>query len=461
MNTVNMLQSDVISWLIHDSENISSGGEVILLNRWEVITPEAEAMLQALHSRSVGWLRWHLEVLAKKWAEKFMESFYVWYGHKSIGDCGTITLFIEGVSMLTAKAIQDSPLYSGQEASTRYIDFSKQAFLLPVGMDESIAKKSQVILEEYRAYYLKALDSTINDLKIRFPQWDAVEGVWEKAIKARAFDICRWLLPCGASTNLAWHTNLRQAADKLQELRHHPIQEVREVGAAIDKLLKRAYPSSFHHKLYPATEAYIEKCMSEYYLCDSKLSDKPLLDTSGLRLDLFDSYEILRNRPEKTELPKYLAKLGWLSADYLLDFGSYRDVQRHRAISQTMPRVTFDRGFHPWYFEELNPSLRDETVQFLEKQKQATMALGLDENQIQNLIPMGYRVSCHFDGPLPAVVYMLELRSTKFVHPTLQEVAQQLWAQLQDEVGDKMVLHLSKELGVFDVKRGQHDIVQK
>lgn len=33
---------------------IKNGGEVILLNRGEIITPEAEAMLQALHSRSVG-----------------------------------------------------------------------------------------------------------------------------------------------------------------------------------------------------------------------------------------------------------------------------------------------------------------------------------------------------------------------------------------------------------------------
>jgi hypothetical protein len=30
--------------------------------------------------------------------------------------------------MLGAKAIQDSKLYNGQEASTRYVDFSKQKF---------------------------------------------------------------------------------------------------------------------------------------------------------------------------------------------------------------------------------------------------------------------------------------------------------------------------------------------
>lgn len=193
--------------------------------------------------------------------------------------------------------------------------------------------------------------------------------------------------------------------------------------------------------------------MTEYYYNHTDSPGNPVLDTSGLRINEFDAYEILRTRPEKTELPKFLAKLGWVSADFLLDFGSYRDLQRHRAISQTMPKVTFDHGFHPWYLEELSPKLREDTILFLEKQRIATLELGLDDTQVQNLIPMGYRVSCHFDGPLPAVVYMLELRSTKFVHATLQSVAQELGAQLQEVVGDKMVLHISKELGAFDVKR--------
>ena len=88
-----------------------SRGEVIVLDTGAVIDAEATAMLQALHSRSTGGLRSHLKVLEKKGADNFMQSFYVGYGHKSIGDCGTTTVFIESVSMLAAKAIQDNPLY--------------------------------------------------------------------------------------------------------------------------------------------------------------------------------------------------------------------------------------------------------------------------------------------------------------------------------------------------------------
>lgn len=39
--------------------------------------------------------------------------------------------------MLAAKAIQDHPLYSGQEASTRYLDMSLQTMVNPIATDEA------------------------------------------------------------------------------------------------------------------------------------------------------------------------------------------------------------------------------------------------------------------------------------------------------------------------------------
>ncbi len=89
------------------------------------LPPESEAMVQALYSRSPASVVEHLRKVEEVGADQFMGTYYVGYGHRSIGDCGTTTLFIEEVTMLDAKAIQDWPLYRGQEASTRYMDFSK------------------------------------------------------------------------------------------------------------------------------------------------------------------------------------------------------------------------------------------------------------------------------------------------------------------------------------------------
>ena len=129
-----------------------------------VIDAEATAMLQALHSRSAGGIQSHLQILAEKGADNFMSKFYVGYGHKSIGDCGTVTIFIEDVSFLVAKAIQDTKLYNGQETSTRYVDFSKQRFL-----DPSNSEAGKTLQEQIRAFYIELLPA-LNQLFVKtFP----------------------------------------------------------------------------------------------------------------------------------------------------------------------------------------------------------------------------------------------------------------------------------------------------
>src|SRR3989339_762322 len=172
------MPNQAIKNLKHSQIKIKGGGKVIVLDTGSVIGPEAGAMLQALHSRSVGGLEDHLKILAEKGPENFMKNFYVGYGHKSIGDCGSLTLFIEGVSMLAAKAIQDWALYSGQESSTRYVDFSKQIFIDPVA-----TKESKEILENWRQFYLDSRQKVEGHLKKQFPiQAGEEEKIYNKAI---------------------------------------------------------------------------------------------------------------------------------------------------------------------------------------------------------------------------------------------------------------------------------------
>jgi len=42
-------------------------------------------------------------------------------------------------------------------------------------------------------------------------------------------------------------------------------------------------------------------------------------------------------RPPKLNCRKYVAEAGELQFEFLLDFGSFRDLQRHRAVVQRMP----------------------------------------------------------------------------------------------------------------------------
>ncbi len=274
---------------------------MLVLNSEAKIDGQAEAMLQALHSRSVGGIKEHLKILQEKGAENFMEKFYVGYGHKSIGDCGSATVFVEGVSMLAVKAIQDWRLYSGQEASTRYVDFSKQKFINPLGN-----KEGEEILENWRQYYLELQEPVREHIRNQFPRQDGEnEKIYEKAVVARAFDIIRSFLPAGAATNVAWRMNFRQFADELMLLRHHPLEEVREVAEKTEAALRKMYPSSFGHERFPHTEEYNEFWMkNKYYHRNDKAEDFKLL-YDGIDKKILSEYkEVLEKRPIKTELPQ-------------------------------------------------------------------------------------------------------------------------------------------------------------
>lgn len=443
----------------HSVEHLDNGGFVLVLNNEAKIDGQAEAMLQALHSRSVGGIKSHLEVLKVKGAEHFMEQFYVGYGHKSIGDCGSATVFVEGVSQLAAKAIQDWRLYSGQEASTRYVDFSKQEFINPLGTDEG-----KSILEDWRKFYLEAQEPVREHVKKQFPIQEGEDGkVYEKAVKARAFDITRSFLPAGASTNLAWRMNFRQFADELMLLRHHPLEEIRDIAEKTEKALRKMYASSFGHQRFPDTEEYNRHWMQEGYYYRNDQAEDFKLDFDLVDRKLLSGYrEFLETRPMKTDLPSAISECGMVGYEFLLDFGSFRDFQRHRAVAQRMPLLVRNHGFNQWYLHALPDDLRSKAEKFIGLQKDRIDSLATNEEIRQYYTAMGFRVPCRFAGDLKALVYLVELRSTRFVHPTLVEQILKVIASLKELFGkDGLVLHLDGEPNRFDVRRGEQDIVMK
>ena len=449
-----------ITSLNHHRSTLQNGGKIVIIDPGAILNAEATAMLQALHSRSVKGIDDHLTILAEKGADKFMSTFYVGYGHKSIGDCGVAVVFIEGVSMLAAKAIQDYKLYNGQEASTRYIDFVERLFINPLDTDTGTT-----VLETWRTFYLKAVSEMKVALALRYPIRDGEKEVtYQKAIAARAFDITRGFLPAGASTNLAWTGTLRQFADRIQQLRHHPLAEVRNIADTLEDAMITTHPNSFNQekKRYEETEAYIAATMDQYYYHDA-VSPKMALVRDGIDATSLAPYQSLfAVRPKKTELPKWLGSYGEAAFAFTLDFGSFRDIQRHRAVTQRMPLLTADIGFNPWYLDELTPELRAEAESIIATQKTAIEALTSDVVVRQYYLPMGYNISNYLSGDLPALIYLVELRATSLVHPTLATQAAAMAILLEKQyckIG--VTLHLEPDMGRFNIKRGEHDITKR
>ena len=92
--------------LSHVRRRLSGGGEVLVLDTGALVDAETQAMLGARYSRSTKGAPTLIEEMFNRDAGKFMrENYQVGYGHKSIGDLGDTAIFIDGVSMLCAKAI--------------------------------------------------------------------------------------------------------------------------------------------------------------------------------------------------------------------------------------------------------------------------------------------------------------------------------------------------------------------
>ncbi len=445
-----------LSELKHTTVNIKGGGEVIVLDTGAIIDAEAEAMLQSLHSRSTGGLWNHLKILAEKGADNFMEKFYVGYGHHSIGDCADTTIFIEGVSMHAAKAVQDNSLFRGQESSTRYLDFSKQPFI-----DPTKSEKGKYLLEKQRQFYIDAQEPTRETLRELYPIGEGEkQNIYEKAIDARAFDITRSLLPAGASTNLAWHTDLRQAADKLLFLMHHPLKEVRNMASSVKEALAKHHTHSFGHDIPSETEKYQDLIADNYYYHDPQCPLEPTVDFKNIDRSELDKFnELFKKRPPKTGLPKFVGQIGTLDVKYQLDFGSFRDIQRHRAINQRLPLLTKELGFNKWYVNNLPEKISNKLPEHLKTIENSIDELKVSRKEQQYFIPMGYNISNRFTGDLPATIYMVEIRDSRFVHPTLQKVAHNIKKQIEENLGIR--LNVDPEPNRFDVKRGQQDIILK
>ncbi|MBU0636671.1 MAG: FAD-dependent thymidylate synthase [Patescibacteria group bacterium] len=435
-------------------ENQNSNKILTDIFLFDEFSPEDNAMLQALYSRSPKSVTEHVEKVKQNGSGKFMEQYYVGYGHASIADCGSSTFFIEKLSIIADKAIQDWPLYSGQETSTRYVDMSKQPIIDPLNTADS-----KTILQSWMDFYINSQNSVKEHLSKKYPRCqDEDEKMYLKAITARTFDIMRGFLPAGITTQLSWHTNLRQAHDKLILMKHNPLPEIKNIAETMLIKLKEKYQHSFSHEIITEQEDYRESICQKYNFYNPT---KPLLKFSmrtNISLNELEQYNnIIANRPLKTGLPYFLTELGNITFEFLLDYGSFRDIQRHRNGVCRIPLLTTKLGFNQWYLDQLPEDIKNKALILIEQQKQAIKNLNATQEISQYYISLGFNVACKASYGLPATVYVLELRSMKSVHPTLRQIAHKMYHAMKEKFPN-LKMHADLEKDDWDVRRGLQDI---
>ncbi|MGA7220140.1 MAG: FAD-dependent thymidylate synthase, partial [Candidatus Sulfotelmatobacter sp.] len=105
------------------------------------VEPEIQAYAMAKYSRSSLSMKESLREISSQKAEKFLNTFYFQYGHRSIADLAHIALAVERLSILAAIELADEQRWDGQERSTRYQDFKKSGYYVPdFGVDAEARK---------------------------------------------------------------------------------------------------------------------------------------------------------------------------------------------------------------------------------------------------------------------------------------------------------------------------------
>src|SRR5256712_7800004 len=135
------------------------------------VEPEVQAYAMAKYSRSALSMKESLKEINQQKAEKFLNTFYFQYGHRSIADLAHIALAIERLSILAAIAVADEQRWDGQERSTRYQDFKKSGYYTPdFGGDEQARTRYRETIEDLFGGYESLSQRMFQDLSSITPK---------------------------------------------------------------------------------------------------------------------------------------------------------------------------------------------------------------------------------------------------------------------------------------------------
>lgn len=425
--------------------------------------PEKCAYALARYSRSPDSIRDSIEWVRSHNSQAFLESFYFQYGHQSIADLGHTILCFEGVSELAATEIEDEPLWDGQAKSSRYQDFSKTGFITPPEFREPeaavYARAAQALLDAYVEVHSRALEH----LRESLPMPESMKpAAYERNLRARAFDVARYLLFWGVPTQVGQVTSIRTLEKQIRRLRASPYAELRdladEISAACAAEPGCVWEAGSSEPLAPTLARHAEQDM--YAL----LSRTDLTAWAAQNLAKFSGeqpgrVDLVRPHDTVTEIVAtllypvtdhpfrslYETAAGWSAAqrnevievacrtrgkrdemlgafrsglfafDMLIDVGAYRDMHRHRRCHQFRQAYTGLHGF-------ATPPLVGST--YSKAMANALETIGqLPAPGNQYLMPFGARSRFLFKMDFAEAEYISRVRSGVKGHFSYREIA--------------------------------------
>lgn len=483
----------------------------------EFITNNEEAAFESIVGKVNSAnedLQSHEQADAIKKAQSFYDRILDGYGDDSIGELGGAHLAIENVSMIAAKFIEDSRIGgSPLEKSTRYIYFDQKVrgeylfYREPILMTSAYRDKYVDMCNKLFDTYSRLIPPMTQIIEQRFPKDPAIsKTAYSAALRAKVLDCLRGLLPAGTLTNMGLYGNGRFFEQLIHKLHCQNLAELQEIGKrsyeelskVIPSFVRRSEPShrshhnyaqfheAMHSEIKLIAEQHLPHCERAFHPGAKMIAHDPdavskvaagLLFSVGDRglhelreycIGLSDEElarildagcNVRENRRHKS--PRALEHAEF-TFEIVTDFGTYRDLQRHRLLTQERQFLNCDYGFytppeiHQAPFEE-------EYYQVLNQAKEVydLIAAELPE-EAQYVVPMAYNIRWYFHVNLRALQWLCELRSSPAGHPGYRYIAQSMARQVSETIPQferffKFVDYEGYELGRLEQEQRKYE----
>jgi len=450
---------------------MSQSGQPLRVYTLDGLAPEVRAVAFAKTSRSPE----PFDVIARELTEtdssRFHEKWVVGYGHSSVAEHAVLSIAIENLSILAAKAVEENRLSSFTEKSTRYQVMRPENYYTPPEL-ETEPEYRETVASLYSTY-TELLPRAVEFCESKYGSPESRRAGLNPA--GKACDAVRGLLPASAKTNLGWTVNARSLRHAIVKLRSHPLAEMRELGDALESVCERVTPTLLRHTgASPYLRGWRESAAGEASAPaprgidtgsgprETSDGEPPLVrlvsyDSEGERRVaesvLFSSfgcsYDEAVDRVSRMGdsevgvlLKGALRGIGGHEApvrefestayvfEIVCDFGAYRDVQRHRMTTQIAQPLTCELGYSiPSDASEagIAERMRGE----LERARESWRRLAsVDRRAAQYAVPLAFRRRFTMAMNYREAYVLVRLRSRVQGHESYRRIA---WA-IRDEI---------------------------
>jgi thymidylate synthase ThyX len=407
----------------------------------ELLPPAVQATVLAKYSRSALSAREIVKTLSEEEANKFQDKWFVTWGHSSVAELSTIPICFEGVSIVASKFIEKYQRPGYSEKSTRYQDFSSLAnFVSPPGTSLTLKRFVERYYDAYKKLYPGLWEHCA---KLSGKDPSLPETKHDKILQARVFDNLRYLIPAGSGTSLGMCAFGRDIRYLVRDAISSPNAEIREIGVKTQKAVMDVCPPFVNN----VEEDFFEPDIMFFHepvqvhpprngkwdvrICDPDLNSKKTEDNFKLWVSKYyghtwESFSARMGERKNRSVPRIFRKVK-ISFDIIMDYGAYRDLQRHRRCEQYSEKLSTNFGYVVpddiigTEFEGDYKRVMDSTCEYRDE----SSIFDPDLNQYH--IPIGYLHRSVFDMDLEELYYMVELRTKPQGHISYRRIAYKMF----------------------------------